>query len=54
MIEEGIDLDGYLVVEKDEKNYIVCKNKQYKMYRKLKEGEGEKHEKNRGYTIHKN
>ena len=53
MIEEGIDLDGYLVVDKDEKNYVVCKNKQYKMYRKLKEGEGEKYEKIRGYTIAK-
>ena len=53
MIDEGIDLDGYLVVDKDEKDYIVCKNKQYKMYRKLKEGEGENYEKIRGYTVDK-
>ena len=53
IIDEGIDLDGYLVVDKDEKNYIVCKNKQYKIYRKLKEGEGENYEKIRGYTIDK-
>ena len=53
IIDEGIDLDGYLVVDKDEKDYIVCKNKQYKMYRKLKDGEGENYEKIRGYTLDK-
>ena len=53
MIDEGIDLDGYLLVEKNEKNYIVCKNKKYIIYRKLKEGEGENYEKIRGYTIEK-
>jgi UDP-sugar pyrophosphorylase len=53
MIDEGIDLDGYLVVDKDAKDYIVCKNKQYIMYRELKEGEGENYEKIRGYTIDK-
>ena len=52
-IDEGIDLDGYLVVDKDAKDYIVCKNKHYIMYRKLKEGEGENYEKIRGYTIDK-
>ena len=31
MIDEGIDLDGYLVVDKNEQNYIFCRNKQYKM-----------------------
>ena len=51
MINEGIDLDGYLVVDKNEKEYIVCNNKQYKMYRKLKDGEGENYEQIRGYTI---
>jgi len=52
-IDEGIDLDGYLVVDKDAKDYIVCKNKRNIMYRKLKEGEGENYEKIRGYTIDK-
>ena len=52
-IDEGIDLDGYLVVDKDAKDYIVCKNKHNIMYRKLKEGEGENYEKIRGYTIDK-
>ena len=51
LIDEGIDLDGYLVIDKNEKEYIVCKNKQYKMYRSLKNGEGEDYEKIRGYTI---
>ena len=53
LIDEGIDLDGYLVVDKDEKDYIICKNKKQVMYRKLKEGEGENYEKIRGYTIDK-
>jgi UDP-sugar pyrophosphorylase len=52
-IDEGIDLDGYLVVDKDAKDYIVCKNKRNIMYRILKEGEGENYEKIRGYTIDK-
>ena len=53
MIDEGIDLDGYLVVDKDQKEYIVCKNKKKIMYRGLKDGEGEIYEKLRGYTIDK-
>ena len=53
LIDEGIDLDGYLVVDKDEKDYIICKNKKHVMYRELKEGEGENYEKIRGYTIDK-
>ena len=53
LIDEGIDLDGYLVVDKDEKDYIICKNKKQVMYRKLKEGEGENYEKIRVYTIDK-
>ena len=52
-IDEGIDLDGYLAVDKDAKDYIICKNKRNIMYRKLKEGEGENYEKIRGYTIDK-
>ena len=53
MIDEGIDLDGYLVVDKNEKDFIVCKNNKKIMYRKLKEGEGENYEKIRGYTVDK-
>ena len=44
-IEEGIDLDGYLVVDKDEKDLLVCKNKKRVVYTLLKVGEGEDHEK---------
>ena len=51
MIDEGIDLDGYLIVDKDLKEYVVCKNKKNVMYRLLKEGEGKDYEKIRGYTI---
>jgi len=50
-IEEGIDLDGYLVVDKDEKDLLVCKNKKRVVYTLLKVGEGEDHEKLRGYAI---
>ena len=51
IIEKGIDLDGYLVVDKDQKDFIVCKNNKKVMYRLLKEGEGENYEKIRGYTV---
>ena len=50
-IEEGIDLDGYLIVDKDEKNFIICKNKKRVVYRLLKRNEGKDYEKLRGYTI---
>ena len=50
-IEEGIDLDGFLIVDKDLKEYTICKNKKNVMYRLLKEGEGKSYEKIRGYTI---
>ena len=50
-IEEGIDLDGYLVVDKDEKDLLVCKNKKRIVYCLLKNGEGKEHEKLRGYAI---
>ena len=50
-IEEGIDLDGYLVVDKDENDLLVCKNKKRVVYTLLKVGEGEDHEKLRGYAI---
>ena len=51
-IEEGIDLDGYYTVEKDEK-MVECKNKKNIVYIALKEGEGEIYEKIRGYAISK-
>ena len=50
-IEEGIDLDGYLLVDKDEKNLIICKNKKRIIYTLLKRSEGKDYEKLRGYTI---
>ena len=53
LIDEGIELDGYLLVDKDIKDYIVCKNKKQVMYSELEEGEGENYEKIRGYTIDK-
>ena len=50
-IEEGIDLDGYLIVDKDEKDLVVCKNKKRIIYSLLHAGEGQDHEKLRGYAI---
>ena len=50
-IEEGIDLDGYLVVDKDEKDLVVCKNQKRIIYSLLKKGEGKVYEKLRGYSI---
>ena len=47
MIEEGIDLDGYLLVDKDLKEYTICNV----MYRSLKEWEGKNYEQIRGYII---
>ena len=52
-IEGSIDLDGFLIIDKDQKEPIICKNKKNIMYRLLKEGEGEDYEKIRGYTIDK-
>ena len=51
IIEEGIDLDGYLLVDKNEKELIVCKNKKRFVYTLLGTGEGKDYEKLRGYTI---
>ena len=51
MIDEGIDLDGYLIVDKDLKDYIICKNKKNVIYRLLNNGEGNNYEQIRGYTI---
>ena len=49
-IEEGINLDGFYEVEKDEK-MVECNNKKNKIYIELKENEGKIYEKIRGYTI---
>lgn len=51
IINEGIDLDGYLIVDKDATDYIICKNKKKIIYRLLKKGEGKNYEQIRGYTI---
>ena len=51
IIDQGIDLDGYLLVDKDQKDFIFCRNKKNIMYRLLKEGEGKNYETIRGYTI---
>ena len=52
-IEGNIDLDGLLIIDKDQKEYIICKNNKKIMFRALKEGEGKDYEKIRGYTINK-
>ena len=50
-IEEGVDLNGNLTVDKDEKELVKCDNKQRWKYCPLKENEGEIYEKIRGYRI---
>ena len=49
-IEEGINLDGFYEVEKDEK-MVDCNNKKNKIYVALKPEEGKIYETIRGYTI---
>ena len=51
IIEKGIDLDGYLIVDKDQKDFVICKNQKKIIYSLLKNGEGKIHEKLRGYKI---
>jgi UDP-sugar pyrophosphorylase len=53
-IEEGIDLDGYLIVDKDQKDLVVCKNQKRVVYSLLENGKGQIYEKLRGYTILQN
>ena len=50
-IGEGIDLDGYLMVDKTQKDFIVCKNQKKIIYSLLKNGEGKIYERLRGYKI---
>ena len=49
-IEEGINLNGFYEIEKDEK-MVDCHNEKKKMYVKLEGEAGEIYEKIRGYTI---
>ena len=49
-IEEGINLDGYYEVVKDEK-LVECNNKKNKIYVELKGDNGEIYEKIRGSTV---
>ena len=51
LIDEGIELDGYLIIDKDQKNFVVCNNHKKIIYSLLKNGEGKIHEKLRGYSI---
>ena len=51
LIDEGIELDGYLSIDKDQKDYVVCNNHKKIIYGLLKNGEGKIHEKIRGYSI---
>ena len=50
-IEQGIDLDGYLIVDKNQKDLVMCKNKKRIVYSLLKIDEGKDYEKLRGYAI---
>ena len=49
-IEEGINLNGFCEIEKDEK-MVDCHNEKNKIYIKLEEGAGTIYEKIRGYTV---
>ena len=50
-IDEGVDLDGNLTIDKDEKELVKCHNKKRWEYYALKEGQGKIYEKIRGYGI---
>ena len=50
-IEKGVEIDGYLIIDKNEKDHLVCKNQNKVIYRILKNGEGKIYEKIRGYAI---
>ena len=51
VIEEGVDLDGNLTIDKDEKELVKCNNKKRWEYYALKEDQGKIYEKIRGYGI---
>ena len=50
-IEEGVDLDGNLTIDKDEKELVKCHNKKRWEYYPLKPDQGKIYEKIRGYGI---
>ena len=50
-IEEGVDLDGNLTIDKDEKELVKCNNKKRWEYYALKNDQGKIYEKIRGYGI---
>jgi len=50
-IEEGVDLDGNLTIDKDEKDLVKCHNKKRWEYYPLKADQGKIYEKIRGYGI---
>ena len=50
-IEEGVDLDGNLTIDKDEKDLVISKNKKRWEYYALKPEQGKIYEKIRGYGI---
>ena len=50
-IEEGVDLDGNLTIDKDEKELVKCNNKKRWEYYALKSDQGKIYEKIRGYGI---
>ena len=50
-IEEGVDLDGNLTIDKDEKDLVKCHNKKRWEYYPLKPEQGKIYEKIRGYGI---
>ena len=50
-IEEGVDLNGNLTIDKDEKELVKCNNKKRWEYYALKNDQGKIYEKIRGYGI---
>ena len=50
-IEEGVDLNGFLTIDKDEKELVKCHNKKIYKYYALKNDQGTIYEKIRGYGI---
>ena len=50
-IERDLTLNGYLTIENDQVDNLVCENKQRMKFVLLKPGEGENYEQIRGYTV---
>ena len=50
-IERDLCLNGYLTIENDQVDNLVCDNKQRMKFVLLKPGEGENYEQIRGYTV---